>query len=454
MDTSLPPLPPVWQPTSAPAPVDGLDIRPLPPASASAASAAILPTNDEVIRLSNAARLLSAASATQGLSGTRNNRNSFSAVLGAAINFVSAVNGLNGNATQAVAGAGNGSGVSDLPTGTTPTGLLLQTLANAPLNVTASDSNAVSLLASLADIGITAQDSLSAAATPLLTVNGQALQDAFNSNPAATIAVLGQATASFAPLAVDLLEQDGKLFLSAQDLAPSTRIQDIFSPQLDLALAPGNPVTPAAVAAANVDLQRTLANEALNAAIQTNHAANAGGHPLIATPVDTNVATSAAPESATPDTGFAIAGEAANSSAPAAGNTAIAGTSQTVLESQPGLFDDPGASTDAAKMDTAAPAATSGTPNDSGTVTNNPDTIPVIDPALAAAIAAYNLRNPVSNIVDTRGAREVGDTGVDAVNGVESVSAVQPVMLKVHDEVAAAQRNAMLRNDPSRKSRK
>ncbi|HTD03053.1 hypothetical protein [Undibacterium sp.] len=426
MDSPLSPLSAALQ-ASAASSADKISTNLPPAAPAPAISIDVLSAGDDVIELSNAARLLSAASVAQNLNRPQANGNNFAEVLGAAVNLVSTVNGLNNNANQAVNSAGAAAGIFDLPA-------LLLSLSTTPLNAAASGGNSdgASLLTGLANIGITIQSPPLAEGTAALAVNEQALQNVFNQNPSATTAILVQAAAVFAPLAASLAMQESDLFLSAQDVVAPTHVQDIFSAQSELALAIGNPAMPAALASANADLQRTLADEALGEAIATAQAAHAADNQLGANPVSANTATTTPP------------------------NTNSATTNNSTDDNPDSRTDNSAPATDAAGNNAPAtapvPAATTSATDDNSGLASNPAATPVIDPALAAAIAAYNLRTPVSNIVDTRGASEVSGAIVNAVNSVESVSAVSPVMLKVHDEVAAAQRNAMLRNDKRPKS--
>ncbi|MES2104068.1 MAG: hypothetical protein V4634_08620 [Pseudomonadota bacterium] len=591
MDTSLTSLFTVQQSGSLP-PVDGVSAHALSSTQAASVIAAeALPANNDVIELSSAARLLSAASSAQNINSTPNNQNSFASVFNAALNFVSAFNSLNSDpGTNTFAPTSDTTGISggifDTSPGLNGTDLLLQALTDTPLNTTASGGNAsgTSLLIGLNNIGISFQDSLLTGAA--LNLNAQTLENAFTSNPAGTTGILAQATASFAPVAANLVAQSNDLFLTQDNLAATSLLPDIFSSQLDLQLATANPAAPSVVAQANATLQRTLADEALGDAITATQIANPADSALanagsavpapavqaptaVATtastaPVDsalsstTDTATAAAAAAVTAQVAQASANllvtDAANAvtadnatqaqnpvSAPdtqatqaaldtqatldaqnnqtiqnqqaiqdardiqhaqdirnaqaiinaqaaqaaldaenaiedaqaANANNAASSVAATGNTTQAGTISAPTAAAPATTVTTditeqtvqnpAVPGAglqaattpvTTATPATATTETvataANPDLNPSTDPAFAAAIAAYNLRTAANNIIDTRGNRDLGNTVVDAVNSVESTSATPPTALNVHDEVAAAQRNELLRNTAPR----
>ncbi|MES2071767.1 MAG: hypothetical protein V4488_15535 [Pseudomonadota bacterium] len=563
---SFTPLSPVQQ-TAAPAPVAAIDIRPLPPVSVPVAPTGALPANDEVIELSGAARLLSAASAAQDINPAQGKDGNFANVLSAALNLVSAFNSLSGNPDTAgnpIASAANTPGILDITSGTA-SNLLLQAFSNTALDsaVVGGNSDGASLLTGLANIGVTVQGPLSANATATLTVNPQLLLDAFNGNPAGTSATLAQASLVFAPLAAGLIAQNNALFLTAQDVAAATNSLDTLPAQPDLAAGnpaiPTVPTVPAAVAEANAALQRTLADEALSEAIALTEAgslpapivtANPGGAGAAASPAPAGIAAAsnnAVAEGASNNTGAGLVVQDTSAGSPAANpgdtnngavdiaaanqglagnatiqNTANVATTTTTVNTTAnlpntaantaanGLAEAANADTAAGALpeaantstnqaDNAAPAnavpvsgpapaiisaagtadqasldiqpvvalnlagtdtlaasaaapATAAASSATPAATGNPNTISPTDPAFAAAIAAYNLRVPFTTVMDDRGAREVASQIIEAVNSVESVSAISPVKLNVHDEVAAAQRNAMLRNDTASKT--
>ncbi|MFZ6646755.1 hypothetical protein ACO0LO_13625 [Undibacterium sp. TJN25] len=412
MDNTLTPLSPLSQ-TGSPTPVDRVNARLLVAGASSAASVApadTLAAND-VIELSPAARLLSAASATQSLGS---NPQGFSSVLGAAINFASAFNSFNslsglGNNNNALPGFSTGGSdpgdIFSLPgtlgsigqsTDASGTDLLLQALTNTPLNAAASagngNGNGASLLTGLANVGITLQSGASGqlpiSTSASLVVDPLKLQSAFNANPAATSAVLAQAASSFAPLAASLVAQSNNFFLTQQDLNSSTGIEDIFTTQLELQLAAARLPLPTAVTAANAALQKTLQDEALSEAIvsaqnaalaevQASAAANAAGAnnsaiqatapaaptaPTKPTTTPTTASTAATPQQDNSDD-TATPAQAASSAvaAPAADTNAAASTVARIASAISTPLSANGGPEAATTVATPAPAATTAT---------------------------------------------------------------------------------------------
>ncbi|GGC70772.1 hypothetical protein [Undibacterium terreum] len=608
MDTSLTPLLPVQHSANL-SPVESIAAGSLSTVQTFAVSTADTVTaNDDVVELSGAARLLSAASSAQSAASATGSQNNFGGVLNAALNFVSAFNNLNDslganslsqlNSPTDIASTDIFGGIFNNSPGLNGTDLLLQALIDTPVNTSTGpsgqESKPTSLLTGLSNIGITVQTS-PLTGTFALTINAQTLESAFNSDPSGTSGILNQATASFAPIAANLLTQSNDLFLTEQSLATPTLLPNIFSDQLDLPQATSNPAASNIVAEANSELQRTLANEALGDAISTTQATNAANNSIADIAPITTTAT--APVAATSDSANTAATASAlspNASSPATTSTANTANTATAVANPEAEQENTAASTGAATTATtdqiqaqnqakiqtlqdiqdqqrtqaaqnalevqntqdtlrtqadqvaqsnranldlqnarliqntqdaqasqstlaqqetqtaaaiseadeqtnnvssaanagatnvvpanAAPvsttpvevtadtalrtdldlnpanastlaatntatAATDATSTATATVTPAiTDIVPTIDPAFAAAIAAYNLRTPANMIMDTRGARDLGNIVVDAVNSVESASAIPPVTLDVHDQVAAAQRNELLRN--------
>ncbi|WP_394779861.1 hypothetical protein [Undibacterium sp.] len=350
MDNTLSPLSPVLQSGST-TPVDRINARLLAEAASAAtvASADTQAAND-VIELSPAARLLSAASATQNLGS---NPQGFSSVLGAAINFASAFNSFNslsgiGASNNALPGFSTGStdlgdifslpgtlgglGTSGIGGTSSSTDILLQSLTNTPLNTAASagTGNGATLLTGLANIGITLQGStqLPGDTSASLVVDPLKLQSAFNANPTATSAVLAQAASSFAPLAASLVRQSNNFFLTQQDLSSSSDFTDIFTSQLQLQLqlAAVRLQQPTAVTTANAALQKTLQDEALSDAIvSAQNAALAEAQATAATKAAAASATSAAAATAASP---AVATAVPATTQPAASDSTASTTSQ------------------------------------------------------------------------------------------------------------------------------
>ena len=303
--------------------------------------------HDSIVGLSTLGQVLSTTSTLQTQKVSTDTVNSdtatdFGTLVTTAELFVSAFNNFQTSNTDSIQN----------PFSTTSDNALLLAINTQLLSETGK-----SVLASLAQIGITFQDTSLTDNTGQFTINLTALQAAFNTDPTGTSSLLTQALQALSQVETSLITQNLSLF--STDTNTTTSTSSLLASQFDAnaIAAQLSSLSSADAARVNAALQRLLADEALNEALNATQAttsATVTENVATTAPSDNQaVATSSTLASALPTTSNTALTNSATKLSAAADNTATENLSATT--SNTGTLETSGMTTESA---TTTPTAT------------------------------------------------------------------------------------------------